>query len=614
MFYRLIRLSLLCIAITFLLRSDSFAQDNFQTDYNIIYTLTDSITSHAKINVTLINKTTEYYASSYKIQLGFSNVSNLKVLDEDETVTPAVTSNEGGTQVEIDFVKRIVGSGNRHSFSITFDTNEIAQNSGNIWEVNVPGLDENSAADSFNVSLVFPRNLGSFAYVKPEVKNLNQVGNTIFFTKDDLKKSGLSIAFGDYQIYDFNLKYHLKNSNVVPQASSIAIPPDTSYQEVIIDDIFPKPANVVKDFDGNYLAKYLISPGNKIDVTVKGQVKVFLKPKTSQITKEQRDKYTQERKYWQVSDSKIKKIATELNSAEKIYKYVSESLSYDFSRVKENQARLGAKAVLDDPSSAVCLEFTDLFIAIARAAGIPSREFSGFAYTQNSKERPLSLVKDVLHAWPQFYDDNKKAWVMVDPTWGNTTKGLDYFNTLDFDHVAFAIQGLESDSPAPAGGYKLDLETNEKDVDIKPSRNLERSSQSTEILPKFLATYTAGFPISSAIIVRNVGNSVSQNNNLLVSSDSLKPNLLNLYVPQIPPFGEISIPLEFEKKTFLTNEQVTIKIRLGNRIIYQSFYITPFFYNSWIYFGGASLVAILTITIFVYFRRSRGVSVQKPKG
>lgn len=611
MFYKLIRL-LFLLLIIFLLPSKVLAAENFQTDFEITYTLTESITSHAKLNVTLTNKTTEYYASSYKIQLGFSDVSNLKVLDDDQVVTPTVVYNEKGTQVELDFVKKIVGTGNKHNFSITFDTNEIAQNSGNIWEVNIPGLDKESTVDSFNVNLVFPRNLGSFAYIKPQVKNLKQTGNTISFTRDDLKNSGLSIAFGDYQFYDFNLKYHLKNSNVVPTIYSIPIPPDTSYQQTRIDDIFPKPTNVVKDYDGNYKAQYLLSPKNKLDIAVKGQAKIFLKPKTEHLTQEQRDKYTKDRPYWQASDPKIKKLAAELKTAEKIYQYVSETLNYDFSRVKENQDRLGAKKVLDDPSSAVCLEFTDLFIAIARSAGIPAREVTGFAYTQNSKERPLSLIKDVLHAWPQYYDDDLKSWVMIDPTWANTTKGLDYFDTLDFDHVAFAIQGLDSDSPAPAGGYKLDTTTSEKDVDIKPSKYFGKTDATVEAKVLLSPSYTAGFPISSQIIIRNVGNSVSQNSFLLVSSYSLKPDLQNLKVPQIPPFGEISIPLTFEKKSFLTNEQATIKIQLGNRVIYQSFYIRPFFYNSWIYFGGFFIVAILTIAVLIYSRRSRGIPVQKP--
>ncbi len=30
---------------------------------------------------------------------------------------------------------------------------------------------------------------------------------------------------------------------------------------------------------------------------------------------------------------------------------------------------------------------------------------------------------------------------MIDPTWGATTGGVDYFETLDFDHFAFVVKG-----------------------------------------------------------------------------------------------------------------------------------------------------------------------------
>jgi len=51
---------------------------------------------------------------------------------------------------------------------------------------------------------------------------------------------------------------------------------------------------------------------------------------------------------------------------------------------------------------------------------------------------------------------------MVDPTWGNTTGGVDYFNTFDFDHLAFVVKGISSTYPVPAGGYKLTGDENKK--------------------------------------------------------------------------------------------------------------------------------------------------------
>ena len=95
----------------------------------------------------------------------------------------------------------------------------------------------------------------------------------------------------------------------------------------------------------------------------------------------------------------------------------------------------------------MCTEFADLFIALARAAGIPAREVNGYGYTTDPQLRPLSLGNNVLHAWPQYWDSVRKVWVSIDPTWGRTTGGVDYFSKLDFNHLAFLTHGLSDSLP-----------------------------------------------------------------------------------------------------------------------------------------------------------------------
>src|SRR3989344_2583826 len=155
------------------------------------------------------------------------------------------------------------------------------------------------------------------------------------------------------------------------------------------------------------------------------------------------------------------------------------------------------------------MEFTVLFIALARAAGIPAREVNGFAYTQNEKERPLSLVKDVLHAWPEYYDSDIQTWVMVDPTWGNTTGGVDYFYTLDFDHFAFVIKGVNSSYPIPAGGYKISQDLQTKDININFGDNFGTPTQTLSLSENFSDNYFSGANIQGNILIRNVGNLMS---------------------------------------------------------------------------------------------------------
>jgi len=110
-------------------------------------------------------------------------------------------------------------------------------------------------------------------------------------------------------------------------------------------------------------------------------------------------------------------------------------------------------AALDSPQSSLCGDFTDLFIALCRAAGIPARALDGYAYTNDLKIIQASASTDVLHSWPEYYNEEQKLWVQVDPTWENTSHGLNYFNKFDMAHFVFVIHGENDSFPASPGSY-----------------------------------------------------------------------------------------------------------------------------------------------------------------
>src|SRR5258708_23709866 len=170
------------------------------------------------------------------------------------------------------------------------------------------------------------------------------------------------IAFGEYQIYSFNLTYHLENSNLFPIVTEIALPPRTNYQDISIDSINPKPKNVRIDKDGNWLASYNLSPTQKINVVVAGKAKVNLSPKIEDVSSNELAAYTRPQRYWETNDPKLKSLAGQLKTPQQIYQYVIDNLTYDFSRVTDKKPRAGALNVLQNPSSAVCLEFSDIFV------------------------------------------------------------------------------------------------------------------------------------------------------------------------------------------------------------------------------------------------------------
>lgn len=443
------------------------AESNFVTDYNVTYNVLENALTHVTFDVTLTNKTSQFYASSYSIQVGFDDIKNVLATDNNGKIVPIISKNNNGNKIEIKFNKNTVGINNRIVLTISFDTQDVAQKSGKNWDINIPGLAKQAEHNSFNVNVIVPKFLKKPSYIKPVV--LQADGTSLKFTKEDLGKSGISISYGSGKIYKFDLTYHLGNSNLFPIKTKIALPPSTNYQNIEIISIVPKPLNITKDFDGNWLAEYSLSAYKKIDVKVVGKANILLHPIKQKLSNEEIAEYLKEQLFWQASNSQIKKLALELKTPYEIYKYVVNHLKYDFKRVQSGKPRIGALEALQNPKSAVCLEFTDLFIALARAAGIPAREINGFAYTQNPQEKPLSLVKDVLHAWPEYYDSDIQTWVMVDPTWENATGGVDYFYTLDFDHIAFVIKGVSSTYPIPAGGYKTSNSQTLRDVEIKLS-------------------------------------------------------------------------------------------------------------------------------------------------
>lgn len=583
------------------------SQDNFLTSVNSVYTVKESGTTHVLLSFKLKNKSGSYYASSYTIGVGFNSIDNLHAFDQQGSITPVVKKEADKTTITLNFNGKVAGTGNVLPFTVSFDTQNVATKVGNIWEVTIPGIINQEDFESFNVHIDIPPSFGKPAYIKPQ-----QLGNTLDFTKAELHKSGIFIGFGDKQIYHFNLTYHITNKDIYPIQTEIALPPTTNYQEVSVESIQPKPTNVIRDKDGNWLAQYYLLPLQKTNVIVSGSTVVSVTPKEEQYSDEDLILYLQEKPYWQTSNKQIQQMAQELKTPAAIYNYVTKNLTYDFSRGTDQQERSGAAAVLNKSTSAVCLEFTDLFIALSRAAGIPAREVDGYAYTQNTKEKPLSLIKDILHAWPEYYDKNKKQWIMVDPTWGNTTGGLDYFSNLDFDHFAFVIKGVNSIYPIPAGGYKLAGQENIKDVQVTFANTLPdmTSHLAAEItLPKTVLTSGA---IQGTITLKNTGNAEILQQKITVISDILTPKKKELVSNTIPPFGNIQIPILFDKTNFLTNQKANVTILFANQKVKKTIVIYPILSDNALLIGGGILVSI-TIIIFIITTATRRISISRSR-
>lgn len=589
-------------AISYILfaAQSALASDYFTRDYKILYTVKEDGKTNVSITITLTNKTSDYYASSDTLSVGFNDIENLSDKDPDGDIKPLVTKTDQGNNIQSTFNKKAVGIGKAISYTISFDTKDIAHKSGKVWEINIPGLSDPNSIDSFTAEVKAPESFGRPNYVKPTPKD-----GKLLFTKNDLHTSAISISYGLEQIYSFNLVYHLQNKNLYPIKTEVALPPNTNYQNVEIDSISPHPKDVTIDKDGNWLAQFELAPSAKVDVVVEGKAKVSNHPNPVSLSAQQRADYTKEEKYWESNNPQIKNLARQLKTPQAIYDYVVKNLHYDFNRVTTNEPRLGATGALKNPSSAVCLEFTDLFIALARAAGIPAREVNGFANTENSKQRPLSLLQDVLHAWPEYYDDQRKTWVMVDPTWGNTTGGTDYFSVFDFDHLTFVRKGYSSDYPIPVGGYKYSGDEKKKDVNVSYASVISQEIPQIKVTSKFPAKVLSALPIEGTVEVQNVSKTLFPKTFAVLSSDSLYPTRQEIEINEVPPFGKREIMIGFDKTPILSDRSYDFTFNLQGTIIHKSVRVTPIIFSRLAILGGVIIVILTSVILIIAIKTRR---------
>ena len=571
------------------------AQDSFYVSTDVEYRVLDTGITHVTHAIDIENLDSEVYAPEFVIHLDNINPDNIVAFQDGTELLTRIESSENGQKIVVVFDKAVVGRGKKHTFTLEFEDSSFASRSGEVWEISIPRLGTNDDFDSYKAKLIVPKTLGAEAYVSPEplVSNETDEEYSYEYDKNLLSKSGITAGFGGVQVFSFSLAYHLENPLKKESLVTIAIPPDTSTQRVNYSEISPEPQRIYLDIDGNWIAEYMLKPRQRVDVSVQGTVEVFSLPKPStSTTSEALAQNLAATTYWQTENPMIQQLASELQTPRAIYDYVVATLSYDYNRVRPDIERVGAVGALRNPDAAICMEFTDFFIALARASGIPAREINGYAYTENPEIEPLSLVADVLHSWPEYWNEEEKVWVPVDPTWGKTTGGVDYFEKLDLRHVAFVIHGQDDTTPFPAGSYKLGANP-QKDVYVSfgqapPSKrnDIEVTGQMSPFIP-----FARG---SVKVQVTNYGPRAEYN--LPVKVGYKGTDIETKYIEVLPPYGIYEFETELPHSFWGTSMSNSVSVSAKQAII-----DIPTNRNMQVLINVTALIVILVLIVLGFF-------------
>ncbi|MFA6007978.1 MAG: transglutaminase domain-containing protein [Candidatus Shapirobacteria bacterium] len=452
------------------------ATNDFDIKENITYSIDLSGQASVTHQINITNNFSQIYPQNYQLNIQGLSLTDLSVSDDNGNILQSFTTNNDATTIKLKFNQAKIGKNQITSFKLNYKIPSFAKNKGKTWEISLPqSIGDNLS--STQIKIQAPPDFGSLSFASIPVKFENfGTQNQISFSSDNFQNKIL-IILGNYQLFNFTLNYQLNNPSNDQTFTEIALIPDTYSQSVFYQSISPSPLSIRVDSDGNWLAKYQLKAQENINITAEGQVKTGI---TSPQSTPDLSLYLKEQPFWPISDPQIQTISQNLSSPRSIYDYVVNTLNYNYDRINSNSTRLGALEALNQPNNALCTEFTDLFVTLARAKGIAAREIEGYAYSNNSKIKPINLQSDVLHAWPEYFDISTNLWKAIDPTWAKTTNGIDYFNDLDLNHVTFVTHGLDSQLPQVPNAH-LEFASEE----IKSEHNLPQLSlQGSQLILK----------------------------------------------------------------------------------------------------------------------------------
>ncbi len=400
-------------------------------------------------------------------------------------------------------------------FLLQYQTNELTENVGKITNIYIPGLEENyeeTATDTqsgtttsigYTTRLMVPKTLGTSSFTLPQPTNSLEDDNfyTYEFGTGEILGKTVWQQIGTEQIYKFKITQPTlqtdfttseKLSFLSKNKYSVVLPRqyDETNQQVLFTSINPLPNEVYQDEDGNLIAVFYMDANQTANIVIEGYITVALDldeagnatpepilPTNATLTDlsnyPDMSKYLQSAEYWEVDSPEIQQKAQELvGDKTKIidilradYEFIINSIDYDVLKTNGQNQRQGALATLQGGSS-VCMEYSDLLIAITRAQGIPSRAAYGYGYDPKYSNQQLD------HQWVQVWIP-EFGWLSIDPTWGET--GREFIGG-DLDHALWYVASQNPNTPAPleiySSGTDSSSEIQQADVQISAEKEI----------------------------------------------------------------------------------------------------------------------------------------------
>lgn len=482
MLKQLLKITTLCYGFLLLGLIGKVAAADFETEITRIYSINQAYKLTIEETHVVTNNSSNLLISkdnSKFFQIVVVSGSKSKLASIIAGLEITVDGNKSGYQSSVEGnnatitvpYNREVLKGQSIIFRLKYKNPGLIEHKGALTDIYVPGFpadfkfSQGQNQVHYQTLLRVHQDLPELNFVSPEAATVGQSGKyKVFnFTEQALVGKTLWMQLGINQIYKFTLTQQVtateqKNSGYTNEYR-ILLPRDITEakieQQVFFSKISPEPSKVITDQEGNLIAYFKLPTNLTTQIMIQGYAKLSKKEIVlsadnsgliSQVDLVTWQKYLNPAEFWEVDAPEIVSQAEQLQKDDNIFATIKSDYNYivntiDYSNVKRfglNQRQGALKTLLG--GSAVCMEYSDLLIALTRAQNIPSRAVFGYGY-----DSKLSEDAQEAHQWVQVYLPGLNEWISVDVTWGESGDNL---IGGDLNHFYTHVASQDPNTPA----------------------------------------------------------------------------------------------------------------------------------------------------------------------
>src|SRR5581483_4168952 len=126
-------LGLLVLPTFFLLANPALADTKFSAVYNVTYEIQTSGTTVISQRIDLKNLTANFYATEYTLSIGATKIKNVSASGPSGNIPVSVSTENDTTKIHLTFPDKIVGLNRVLSFTLRYESDDIAVRNGFVW-------------------------------------------------------------------------------------------------------------------------------------------------------------------------------------------------------------------------------------------------------------------------------------------------------------------------------------------------------------------------------------------------------------------------------------------------------------------------------------------------